>query len=155
MLLVDNALRAREEQGKPIRVGIVGAGFMSKGLTNQIAHSTPGIRIIAVSNREPQRALDVLRYAGFEVTRLVNSQSQFDAEIEAGKPAATDDALLLCRSGHVDVVVEATGSVEFGAHIVLEAFRHGKDVVLLNAELDATIGPILQVHARKCGVVLS
>ncbi len=45
--------------------------------------------------------------------------------------------------------------MEFGAHVVLEAFRHGKDVVLLNAELDATIGPILQVYAKKHGVILS
>ena len=62
---------------------------------------------------------------------------------------ATEDALLLCRSEHVDVVVDATGSVEFGAHVALEAFRHGKDVVLMNAEIDATIGPILQLYARQ------
>ena len=48
-----------------------------------------------------------------------------------------------------------TGSVEFGAHVVLEAFKHGKDVVLMNAEIDATIGPILQVYAKKYGVILS
>ena len=68
---------------------------------------------------------------------------------------ATEDALLLARSEHVDVLVEATGSVEFGAHVVLEAFKHGKDVVLMNAEIDATIGPILQVYAEKYGVILS
>ena len=56
MLLVDTALRAREEQGNPIRVAIVGAGFMSQGLTNQIARSTPGMRVVAVSNRNPERA---------------------------------------------------------------------------------------------------
>ena len=155
MWLVDHALKQAEARGKPVRVGIVGAGFMSQGLANQIAHSTPGMRIVAVSNRKPQRALDVLRYAGFEESKLVGSQSRLDAEISAGRPAATEDALLLCRSEHVDVVVEATGSVEFGAHVVMEAFKHGKDVVLLNAELDATIGPILQVHARKHDVILS
>jgi len=155
MWLVDTALKAREEQGKPIRVGIVGAGFMSQGLTNQIAHSAPGMRIMAVSNRQSKRALDVLRYSGFEAVRLVDSQSQFDADVGAGKPVATEDALLLCRSEHIDVVVETTGSVEFGAHVVMEAFKHGKDVVLMNAELDATIGPILQVYARKYGVILS
>jgi predicted homoserine dehydrogenase-like protein len=48
-----------------------------------------------------------------------------------------------------------TGSVEFGAHVMLEAFKHGKSVVLMNAEVDATIGPILQVYARKHGVTLS
>jgi predicted homoserine dehydrogenase-like protein len=153
--LVDHALKQAEARGKPVRVGIVGAGFMSQGLANQIAHSTPGMRIVAVSNRKPQRALDVLGYAGFEESKLVGSQSRLDAEIAAGRPAATEDALLLCRSDHVDVVVEATGSVEFGAHVVMEAFKHGKDVVLLNAELDATIGPILQVHARKHDVILS
>ena len=55
----------------------------------------------------------------------------------------------------VDVLVDVTGSVEFGAHVVLEAFKHGKDVVLMNAEIDATIGPILQVYAKKHGVILS
>ena len=47
------------------------------------------------------------------------------------------------------MLVDVTGSVEFGARVALEAFRHKKDVVLLNAEIDATIGPILQVYARK------
>jgi predicted homoserine dehydrogenase-like protein len=155
VLLVDHALKAAEARGKPIRVAIVGAGFMSQGLANQIAHSTPGMRIVAVSNRKPQRALDVLRYAGFDQARLVASQSQLDADIAAGRPAATEDALLLCRSDYVDVVVDATGSVEFGAHVAMEAFKHGKDVVLMNAELDATIGPILQVYARKYDVMLS
>jgi predicted homoserine dehydrogenase-like protein len=155
VLLVDHALKAAEARGKPIRVAIVGAGFMSQGLANQIANSTPGMRIVAVSNRKPQRALDVLRYAGFGEARLVGSQSQLDADIAAGRPAATEDALLLCRSDYVDVVVDATGSVEFGAHVAMEAFKHGKDVVLMNAELDATIGPILQVYARKHDVILS
>ena len=49
----------------------------------------------------------------------------------------------------------STGSVEFGAQVVLEAFKHGKDVVLMNAEIDATIGPILQIYADKHGVILS
>ena len=53
------------------------------------------------------------------------------------------------------MLVDVTGSVEFGAHVVLEAFEHGKHVVLMNAELDATIGPILQTYAEKHGVILS
>jgi predicted homoserine dehydrogenase-like protein len=155
MLLIDRALKQRQEQGRPIRVGIVGAGFMSQGLTNQIAHSTPGMRVVAVSNRRPEKALNVLRYAGFDDAKLVESRFGLDAEIEAGRPVATQDALLITRSEHVDVVVDATGSVEFGAHVIIEAFKHGKDVVLLNAEIDATIGPILQTYARNYGVILS
>jgi predicted homoserine dehydrogenase-like protein len=155
MQLLDTALKRREDEGRPIRVGIVGAGFMSQGLSNQIAHSIPGMRVAAISNRKPQRALDVLRYSGFEDARIVESQAALDKEISAGRPAATADAMLIARSEHVDVVVDATGSVEFGAHLALEAFKHGKDVVLLNAEIDATIGPILQTYARKHGVILS
>ena len=72
-----------------------------------------------------------------------------------GKPVVTEDAYLLARSEHIDVLVDVTGSVEFGAHVMLEAFKHGKDVVLMNAELDGTIGPILQRYAEKYGVILS
>ena len=154
MIIVDSALRAREEQGAPIRVGMVGAGFMGQGLTNQIVNSVPGMRMVAVSNRHPERAAHVFRYAGLEPTR-VDDQASLEDAIRAGRPAVTDDPMLLCRSEQVDVVCEVTGDVEYAAHVVLEAFRHGKDVVLMNAEIDATIGPILQVYADRAGVILS
>jgi predicted homoserine dehydrogenase-like protein len=63
--------------------------------------------------------------------------------------------MLLCRSSGIDILLDVTGAVEFGAHVVLEAFRNGKHVILMNAELDATLGPILQVYARQHGVILS
>jgi predicted homoserine dehydrogenase-like protein len=155
VILVDTALKARAEQGKPIRVAIVGAGFMCQGLTNMIVNSTPGMRVVAISNRKPQRAIDVFRYSGCDDAAVAETQRQLDDAILANRPVATEDGLLLARSPLVDVLVDVTGSVEFGAHVVLEAFRHGKDVVLMNAEIDATIGPILQVYAKKYGVILS
>ena len=154
MILLDTALRAREAQGAPIRVGMVGAGFMGQGLTNQIVNSVPGMRMVAVSNRTPERAADVFRYAGVEPVR-VDDQSALEDAIRAGHPAFTDDPFLLCRSEQVDVVCEVTGDVEYATPVLLEAFRHGKDVVLMNAEIDATIGPILQVYAEQHGVILS
>ena len=155
MVIVDTALKALEEEGQAIRVGIVGAGFMAQGLVNQIANSVPGMRIAAVSNRRIERAIGVLDYAGCEDRVVAHSQNKLDAAIDADRPVATDDAMLLARSPHIDVLVDVTGSVEFGAHVVLEAFRHGKHVVLMNAELDATIGPILQIYAARHGVILS
>jgi len=155
VILVDHALQARQAEGKPIRVGIVGAGFMTQGLTNQICHSVPGMRVAAISNRRPERALDVFRYAGQDNAVMVESGRKLDEMIRANIPAVTDDALLLARSELIDVIVDVTGSVEFGAHVVLESFKHAKDVVLMNAEIDATIGPILQVYAKKYGVILS
>jgi predicted homoserine dehydrogenase-like protein len=82
-------------------------------------------------------------------------QREVDLAIREGKVIATGDAFLLVRSSEVDVVVDVTGSVEFGAQVALEAFKHGKDVVLMNAEIDATIGPIMQTYAEKHGVIFS
>ncbi|HEY5908645.1 MAG TPA: NAD(P)-dependent oxidoreductase, partial [Vicinamibacteria bacterium] len=62
MIIVDRALRAREEQGRPVRVGMVGAGFMGQGLTNQIENSVPGMRMAAIYNRRPERAFKVYQY---------------------------------------------------------------------------------------------
>lgn len=155
MILVDSALRTREEQGNPIRVAMLGAGFMGQGLTNQIVNSIQGMRMVAVQNRHLEKAIHVYRYSGLGDIVEARTQGQMEDAIRSGKPTVTEDALLLARSGQVDVLVDVTGSVEFGAHIVLEAFKHGKDVVLMNAELDATIGPILQTYAKKYGVILS
>src|SRR6266571_3989326 len=155
MIIVDNALKAREEQGKPIRVGMVGAGFMGQGLTNQITHSVPGMRMAAVYNRRPERAQHVFRYSGLDNIVVAGSQAQLDQAIRQGQPAVAEDPFMMCRSSEIDVIVDVTGSVEFGAHVILEAFKHRKPVVLMNAEIDATIGPILQVYARKYGVILS
>ena len=155
MIVVDTALQARQAEGRPIRVGILGAGFMSQGLTNQITNSIPGMRVVAISNRKLHRALEVFSYAGLEDIVVADSQRKFDEAIRTNTPVATEDALLLARSEFIDVLVDVTGSVEFGAHVALEAFKHGKDVVLMNAEIDATIGPILQVYAKKYGVILS
>jgi predicted homoserine dehydrogenase-like protein len=155
MIIVDNALRAREAAGTPIRVGMVGAGFMGQGLTNQITHSVPGMRMAAVYNRRPERAEHVYRYSGFEDIVRADSQATLDAAIRRGAGVVADDPFLICRSPEIDVIVDVTGSVEFGARVILEAFKHGKSVVLMNAEVDATIGPILQTYARQYGVTLS
>lgn len=155
MIIVDTALRAREQEGRPVRVGMIGAGFMGQGLTNQIVHSVPGMRMAAVYNRHIERAFHAYRYSGCDEIAEVETAAALEQAIERGKPAVTEDAFLLCRSPQIDVIVDVTGSVEFGAHVVLEAFRHGKPVVLMNAELDGTIGPILQVYAERDGVILS
>ncbi len=83
------------------------------------------------------------------------SQGETDLAISEGKVVVTDDASLLARSPEVDVIVDVTGSVEFGCRLAFEAFRHKKDVVLMNAEIDATIGPIMQRYAAKHGVIFS
>ncbi len=155
MIIVDNALKAREAQGKPIRVGMIGAGFMGQGLTNQIVNSVPGMRMSAVYNRKPERAINVYRYSGCENIAVCGNQSSVDDAIRRGVPVVAEDPYTICRSSEIDIIIDVTGSVEFGARIILDAFEHGKSVVLMNAEVDATIGPILRTYARKHGTILS
>src|SRR3984893_4889512 len=155
MIIIDELLKAREAQGKPIRVGMLGAGFMGQGLTNQITNSVPGMKMVAVYSRKLQKALKVFSYSGLTDPAEASTQTELEEAIRAGRPVVTEDAFLLARSEEIDVLVDVTGSVESGARVVLEAFRHKKDVVLMNAELDATVGPILQTYAARDGVILS
>ncbi len=151
MIIVDTALQAREAEGKPIRVGMIGAGFMAHGLANQIVNSVPGMRLVgdlqpAASSGRSTR----YTYASAELQPVVaGTQAVLDDAIRRRQPVVTEDAFLLARSEQIDVLVETTGSVEFGAHVVLEAFKHGKDVVLLNAEIDATIGRFCRSTQRS------
>jgi len=155
MIIVDTALKARQEQNQPIRVGMVGAGFMGQGLTNQVTNSVPGMRMAAIYNRRPERALDVYRYAGCEDVKTVSTQAALDEAVGRSQPVVPEDPYFICRCPEIDVVVDVTGSLEFSARVILDAVAHGKPVVLMNAEVDATIGPILRVHAKKHGQIVS
>ncbi|GAC1600218.1 MAG: NAD(P)-dependent oxidoreductase [Hymenobacter sp.] len=153
MILVDNALKKREQLGQPIRVGMVGAGFMGRGVALQICRYVPGMELVAIANRTLPQARRAYEEAGVLKPREVGSVLALEACIQCGQPAITDDALLLSRADGIDAIIEVTGAVEHGAQVVLEAIEHGKHVVLLNAELDGTVGAILKVYANKAGVV--
>ena len=154
MIIVDRALEAREREGRPVRVGMVGAGFMGRGVAAQIAR-TAGMQLVAVSNRHVSGAARACREAGAVEVRTVDSAADLDRAAAAGVPAVTDDPSLLCAASSVDVVLDVTGAVEFGARVTLDAFEHGKHVVTMNAELDGTVGPLLKVLADEAGVIFS
>ncbi|MGF1537654.1 MAG: NAD(P)H-dependent oxidoreductase [Elainellaceae cyanobacterium] len=154
MIIVDTALKAREEAGNPIKVGMIGSGFMGWGIANQIINSVPGMQLVAVSSRHVTNAKRAYDEAGVEAAE-VNTTAELEAAIAKGQYAITDDAMLLCRAEGIDALIEVTGTIEFAAGVVLEAIAHKKHVVLMNAELDGTIGPILKVHADRAGVILS
>jgi predicted homoserine dehydrogenase-like protein len=155
LYIIDSALKARQEAGNPVRVGLIGAGFMARGIANQIINSVPGMELVAVFNRGIDGAKRAYSEAGIDTFQVVNTVEDLEDSIQQGKYAVTDDAMLLCRAEGIDAIVEVTGAIEFGAGVVLEAIAHKKHVVLMNAELDATIGPILKVYADKAGVILS
>lgn len=155
MIIVDTALRARAEGGRPVRVAMVGAGFMARGVANQIVNSTPGMELVAIANRTPANAERAYREAGVESWANASSAADVAAALERGTPVVTDDPLLLTTADGIDVVLEATGAVEYGAVVTLSALQNGKHVVLLNAELDGTVGPILKTYADREGVIYS
>jgi len=155
MIIVDTALAEREAQGRPIRVAMVGAGFMARGTALQIVRYTRGMELVAIANRTLANARRAYAEAGVDEPQVVESASELDAAIRAGRPAVTEDAMLVCEADGVDVIVEITGAVEFGAHVTLRAIEHGKHVVSMNAELDGTVGAILRTYADRAGVVFS
>ena len=155
MIIVDDALARLEERGKPLRVALVGAGFMARGTALQIVQYTPGMRLVAIGNRTLANAVRTYAEAGIDEPVAVSTASALEEAIRAGRPAVTDDSLLLCEAEGVDVVVEITGAVEFGAQIAMRAITHGKHVVSMNAELEGTVGAILREHADRAGVIFS
>ena len=155
MIIVDTALGKLHEAGKPLRVGIIGAGAMVRGVANQILNHTNGMRLVAILNRTPERAVGVFKGAGVEDVVVTNNASEFNESIRSGKRAVTQDPDVLCESDQVDVLLEATGHVDYGALVTMKAIEGGKDIVLLNAEVDGTIGPLLKAKADNAGVLVS
>jgi predicted homoserine dehydrogenase-like protein len=153
VIIIDTALQQRQQEGNPIRVGMVGAGFMGRGLALQILGVVPGMDLVAISNRHLDGAKRAYEEAGVFDVAEVKTASELDSAIENGQHAITDDAMLICRAEHVDVVLEVTGAIEFGATVALEAIANRKHIVVMNAELDGTVGSLLKVRADQAGVI--
>ena len=154
-MIVDTALREREDKGHPIRVGMVGAGATGRAIALQLGTPVPGIRLVAIANRTPAHGERAFREAGITEWSRAGSAREAEAAIARGFPVLTDDPSVLTTCDAIDVLVEVTGTVETAAHVVLEAFDHGKHVVMVNAELDSLLGPILKAKADRAGVVVT
>ena len=155
LIIVDKALEKRHREGNPVRVALVGAGYMGRGTALQILTAIVGMKLVAISNRTISQAERAYRQAGVESVKTVETVAQLEEAIAQGQYAITDDAMLLCQAEGVDAVIEVTGEVEFGAQVTLKAIAHGKHMILMNAELDATVGPTLKVYADRAGVVVT
>jgi predicted homoserine dehydrogenase-like protein len=152
---LDNALREREAVNKPIRVGMVGAGATGRAIALQLGTPVPGIRLVGIANRTARHAERAFHEAGMGAWRHATCARDAEMEIRSGFTVLTDDPSVLTTCEAVDVIVEVTGTVEPAASVVLQAFDHGKHVVLVNAELDSLLGPILKLKADQAGVVLT
>ena len=154
-MFVDTALRERENTGRPIRVGMVGAGATGRAIALQLGTPVPGIRLVAIANRTPEHAERAFREAGITAWSRSASAREAETAIARGIPVLTDDPSVLTACDAIDLLVEVTGTVGAAARVVLDAFDHGKHVVLVNAELDSILGPILKARADRAGVVVT
>src|SRR5271165_6810288 len=154
-MIVDTALRERETSGQPIRVGMVGAGAKGRAIALQLGTPVPGIRLVAIANRTPEHGERAFRESGTSAWNRVASARDAEKAISRGLPVLTEDPSVLSSCDAIDILVEVTGTVETAASVVTEAFNHGKSVVLVNAELDSLMGPILKAKADRAGVVVT
>ncbi|WP_181705715.1 NAD(P)H-dependent oxidoreductase [Chthonobacter rhizosphaerae] len=157
MIIVDTAIAKRMATGKPILVGVYGIGFMGRGMVVHSERHLPVLRFVAICNRNVQRAIDALVAAGVDRDDIVevDTDAAMADAIASGKRAVTANPDLIARSEGIEIVVETTGAVEYGAHVTLACINHGKDVVSFNVELDATVGPLLKKKADDAGVILT
>jgi predicted homoserine dehydrogenase-like protein len=147
-------LLARERSGRPISVGLVGAGQMGSGLVSQVA-GMQGMDVRAIADIAAERARAAFAAAGVMAEQIVEADNATTADeaLHAGKRVITRSADLLPKLSGVDAIVEATGIPDLGARIAWSAILGRKHVVLLNVETDVTVGPILKRMADAAGVV--
>ncbi|MGZ9164832.1 MAG: NAD(P)H-dependent oxidoreductase [Anaerolineales bacterium] len=153
MIIIDKLLSERQKTGKPIKVAMVGAGVLGKGLARQITQYVPGMELVAISNRTLASAEKAYHEAGIHDFLVVETTDQLQEAIKQSRPAITQNFLTLCQAEGIDVVVEATGSFEFAASVGFETIQNKKHFVTVNAEMDGTVGPILKAYADQAGVI--
>jgi predicted homoserine dehydrogenase-like protein len=152
MILIDTALQKRERLGNPIKVGMIGSGEMGKGMINQIENFAPGMKVSATYGRETPKVEIVYHELGITDYLVTNEVRIANEAVAQGKSVITSDIDVLMQINDLDVLVEATGAIDFAAEALLKAFTHKKNVLSFNAELDSTLGPILLQKAKDNGV---
>ncbi|MEO8132506.1 MAG: NAD(P)-dependent oxidoreductase [Betaproteobacteria bacterium] len=152
---VYSMLQRREAERRPIRVGVIGAGATGRAIALQLGTPVPGIRLAGMANRTPQHAERAFHEAAIRDWEAAETTSTAESRIRRGIPVITDDYRVLTRCNAIDLIVEVTGSVDFAASVALDAIAHAKPVVLVNAELDSLLGPLLKAKADEAGVVIT
>ncbi len=147
-----NQLKQRAADGKPIRVGLIGAGKFGSMYLSQIPR-TPGVHLVGIADLSPSAARANLARVGWDPART--EAASLDSAIKDGDTHITEDWKSVVTHPGIDVVVECTGHPIAAVDHCLEAFAHGKHVVNVTVEADAFGGPLLARKAAEAGVVYS
>lgn len=151
---INNQLRILEDQDKQIKVSLIGAGLMGKGMVSQMI-LMKGMIPSLVASRKIEDAIESYTLAGVARDDIVIGKTLEDINcaMERGKFVVTDVTEYATRANLIDVVVDATGVPNTGAHIAMDAIFNHKHIVMVNVEADVTVGPILNKLAKSAGVV--
>ncbi len=147
-------LLQRQAEGRPIRVGASGAGWMGSGFIAQV-EQMPGMTVNVLADADVEAACQAFVAAGVpapEVVEAAHVGAAMDA-LRQGKRVITGDYGLAAQLDAVDIVADVTPSPAVGAETAFACIQHGKDVVLVNIEADVTLGRILSRLAREAGVL--
>jgi predicted homoserine dehydrogenase-like protein len=145
-------LQQRAAEGKPVRIGLIGAGKFGSMYLAQIPR-TPGVQLVAIADLSPAAAHANLERVGWKSERA-GARSVREA-LQTGSTWITDDWQAVTREPSIDIVVECTGNPVAAVDHCLDAFAHGKHVVNVTVEADAFCGPLLARRAQQAGVVYS
>lgn len=145
-------LKLRAAEGRPVRVGLIGAGKFGSMFLSQ-AWRTPGIHLTGVADLSPTRARESMRRVGWSDDRF--SARSFEHAAGTSSTFVTGDSEALIASPFVDIIIDATGSPAAGIRNVLMACEHRKHVVMVNVEADALAGPLLARRAAEAGIIYS
>jgi len=145
-------LQQRAAEGRPIRIGLIGAGKFGAMYLAQIPR-TPGVQLVAIADLSPDAARVNLERVGWSPARAAAGSVQ--EALESGNTWITDDWQAVTREPAIDIVVECTGNPVAAVDHCLDAFAHGKHVVNVTVEADAFCGPLLAHKARQAGVIYS
>jgi predicted homoserine dehydrogenase-like protein len=141
---------ARAHAGRPIRAGIFGAGYVARGLAH-LLERIDGFEPAVIVNRSPERGIEALRFAGIPAGDIAVAADApgLERALSDGQHVVTQDAEAAITTDALDVLVEATGAIDYGATVMLAALEAGRSVVSINAEVDAAIGWLLHASARR------
>lgn len=154
MLGLNYKLEELEKNGKNILTGIIGAGQMGKGMISQMT-LMKGMTPAVVVDINIENAKKAFLHAGIDESNIkyAKTAAEADAFIKDGKSVIGDHSDVATKSEVIQVVIDATGVTEVGAKIALDTILGKKHIVMLNAEADVVIGPILKKFADAAGVI--
>ncbi|MEM9060853.1 MAG: Gfo/Idh/MocA family oxidoreductase [Pseudomonadota bacterium] len=145
-------LKACQEAGRPVRVGIIGAGKFGTMFLAQVLR-IPGVQVLGVVDLNVPQARSNMEFAGWPSEQL--DAATLDAAFQSGMTCVGEDAMALIAHQSVDVIVECTGNPIIAVDHALAAFAAGKHVIAATVEADAICGAALVARADAAGVVYS